>query len=295
MNGILCIDKPKDFTSFDVIAKMRGIAHTRKIGHTGTLDPMATGVLILLFGNATKAASLITDKTKSYIASFTLGIVTDTQDITGTITKRTENFNIAKEEIESVLKNFCGEIKQIPPMYSAVSVDGKRLYSLARQGKEVERTPRTVNIIKLSLDEFDGVHGKISVTCSEGTYIRTLIHDMGQMLKVGAVLTELNRTQASTFTLSDCITLEKAGELANSGALKDKLIPTDKLFSQYPAIYLSEKQASMFKNGIRLDKNRIKNNGEGIYRVYGNEFLALAKIVKDELIITKSFYSNTEG
>ena len=295
MNGVICVNKPKGFTSFDVIAKMRGIAHQRKIGHTGTLDPLATGVLILLFGNATKAAEMIPDKTKSYIADFKLGLATDTQDITGKVISECEHYSVSEQEVKEVLESFLGEIEQIPPMYSAVSVGGKRLYELARQGIEVERKPRKAVISEIHLMSFDGTCGKVSLICSEGTYVRTIINDMGTKLGIGATMTELVRTRASGFTLKDCITLIEAQELADKNMLETKLIPTDKLFSCYPAIYLSEKQASMFKNGIRLDSKRISHKGEGLYRVYGSEFLAIGKIANEELIIKKSFYGKSEG
>ena len=295
MNGVICINKPKDFTSFDVIAKMRGIAHQRKIGHTGTLDPMATGVLILLFGNATRAADMIPDKTKSYVADFKLGLTTDTQDITGKVLSESKDFSVTSAQVQNALNDFLGETEQIPPMYSAVSIGGKRLYDLARQGIEVERKPRKITVTEIELIEFDGILGKVSFSVSEGTYIRTLIHDLGTKLGTGAVMTDLVRTKASYFTLDDCITLKEAQCLADKNLLETKLLSTDKLFSDYPKIELSERQANMFKNGIRLDANRIKNCGEGMYRVYGNEFLAIAEIVGEELIIRKSFYGKSEG
>lgn len=294
MNGVICVNKPSGFTSFDVIAKMRGITHQRKIGHTGTLDPMAKGVLILLFGNATRAADIIPNKTKRYIAKFKLGITTDTQDITGKVLSETENFSVTRQEVEDALSQFMGETEQIPPMYSAVQIDGKRLYDLARQGLEVERKPRKITVTKAELIDFDGINGMVSFTVSEGTYIRTLIHDLGAKLTTGAVMTDLTRTEASYFNLKDCISLEEAQELADKNQLETKLIATDRLFEDYPKIYLSEKQAAMFKNGIRLDANRVKNSGEGVYRVYGNEFLALAEIVNKELVIRKTFYGESE-
>ena len=290
MNGIICINKPEGFTSFDVIAKMRGIARQRKIGHTGTLDPLATGVLMLLLGNATKAADMVPDKTKSYIAKFKLGITTDTQDITGKVLTETKDFNVDFEKMKSVFDSFKGEISQIPPMYSAVSVGGKRLYDLARQGIEVERKPRTVNISDINLLSFDGECGEVEISCSEGTYIRTIIYDAGEKLSCGAVMTALVRTKASVFTLDDCITLEEAQKLADRNELEGRLLKTDKIFSVYPAIYLSPSQERMFTNGIRLDADRVKNCGEGLYRVYGSEFLAIAEIVGKELIIRKTFY-----
>ena len=225
MNGIIVIDKPKDFTSFDVVAVMRRLTNQKKIGHAGTLDPMATGVLPILIGKATKVQSILPDETKEYVAEFKLGIKSDTQDITGNIIEETI-CNIKKEDLQKVLDNFIGNIKQIPPMYSAVKQNGKRLYDLARQGIEVERRERSIKIYKLELISFleKTQEAKILVGCSKGTYIRTLCVDIGDKLDCGAVLTSLRRTLACSFSIKDSITLDEAKRLASEKILLEKLI-----------------------------------------------------------------------
>ena len=202
MNGVLCIDKPEGMTSFDVIARLRRITHTRRIGHTGTLDPMATGLLPVLFGTATKACDLMPESGKRYRAAFQLGFTSDTEDIWGTLSPTGAAFP-EKEAVEAALVPFRGEILQLPPMYSALSVGGKRLYELAREGKTVERTPRPVTISRLDLLAYDAVSGRgeLDVACSKGTYIRTLCADLGASLGTGAVMAALRRTEACGFTL----------------------------------------------------------------------------------------------
>ena len=224
MNGILCIDKPQDFTSFDVVAVMKRLLCTRKVGHTGTLDPMATGVLPILAGSATRAAELLPSHDKEYEAGFQLGITTDTQDIWGTVVESRPVFS-KKDEIQALLPRFTGEILQLPPMYSAVKKDGKRLYELARQGIQVEREARKVTVFTLALTGAREETGEytLSISCSAGTYVRTLIHDLGQALGCGAVMTSLRRTKACGFSLDDCLTLEEARALSEKGTLGDRL------------------------------------------------------------------------
>lgn len=295
MTGVIVLDKPVDFTSFDAVAVLRGISKEKKIGHTGTLDPMATGVLPLLLGKGTKALSVLQDTEKSYEATFRLGVSTDTQDITGAVIKNDEK-PVTKEELEAVLPDFTGEIAQIPPMYSAVSVGGKRLYQLAREGKEVEREARKINIVSLELLSYDEEkrEGSISVSCSKGTYIRTLIDDMGKALGcVGAVMTALRRTKACGFTLEDAVSLE---ELRKPGAdISSYLRPIDRLFDDLITVTVSEAQEKRFLNGGELALERLKlprirlMGGESI-RVYGpSGFLGLgsADMEKAELKILK--------
>lgn len=289
MNGVLVIDKPEDFTSFDVIAVVRGVCGTKKAGHTGTLDPMATGVLPVLLGNATKAQSLMPDSDKAYEAEFMLGVRTDTLDITGSVTARKEA-RLRYEDIERVLPQFRGEIMQLPPMYSAVSVDGRRLYDLARQGIEVEREKRAVTIERLELLGFDEKTqtGRLSVSCSKGTYIRTLIDDIGEKLGTYAVMTKLRRTLACGYGIDEAIPLEELRALKESQGIEavQKLIkPTETVFAPYRAVYVSAAQAKRFKNGGGLDAGRTalakmnKQNGE-IFRVYERDggFLGLGKV-----------------
>ncbi len=281
MNGILCMNKPEGFTSFDVVAKMRGITGVRKMGHAGTLDPMATGVLPLLLGRATKACDLLPDETKRYTAGFRFGLSTDTQDITGKVLSSSEE-PVTKEALLSALPAFRGELQQLPPMYSAVQVNGRRLYDLARQGREVEREPRTIRIDGLSLLEYEAESrtGVLDIRCSKGTYVRTLIHDLGRRLGAGGVLTSLVRTESSGFSLEDCITIEEAARLSESDVLQEKLIPIEAVFRGCPGVALNAVQKRMFLNGVRLDLNRVRYRpGEGLYAVYGpeREFLGVAR------------------
>ena len=209
MNGVIVIDKPADFTSFDVIAVVRRLTGQRKTGHTGTLDPNATGVLPVLLGAATKAQDRIPNHDKSYLAQFRLGLTTDTLDIWGEVKTETPCC-VTEDDVRSLLPRFSGEIMQVPPMYSALKKDGQRLYDLARKGVEVEREARPVTVYRLELVSFNSETqtGELAVSCSKGTYVRTLIDDIGQALGVGAVMTALRRTEACGFTLSDCVTLD---------------------------------------------------------------------------------------
>ena len=257
MNGVLLIDKPKEFTSFDVIAVVRGLTGQRKAGHTGTLDPNATGVLPVLLGSATKAQDLIPNHDKKYIADFQLGITTDTLDIWGKELTKTES-DITEEQITSALDDFRGEIWQLPPMFSAVQKNGQRLYDLARKGIEVEREKRKVTVYSLTLLEFDRKTqcGKLEVFCSKGTYVRTITDDMGAKLGVGAVMTGLRRVEACGFSIDDCVTLDKLKELKEQGELLSALRSVEGLFSDYPALYISPMQAKRFSNGGALDISR---------------------------------------
>lgn len=283
MDGIIVINKPQNFTSFDVVAVMRGVAKTKKVGHTGTLDPMATGVLPLLFGNATKAQSLLPDSSKEYMAEFKLGITTDTLDIWGTI-KEEKAVSISASDIETLIPNFTGDILQLPPMYSAIQKDGKRLYELARQGIEVEREKRPVNIGTLKLLSYDEENhsGKLLVSCSKGTYIRSLIDDIGAELGCGAVMTSLCRTSACGFTLENAITIEQAKELANADNLESVLHSVEGVFTPYRQVAITQPQAKRFCNGGQLDLSRlkIKNLVDGeIIRVKQDDiFIGLGKV-----------------
>ena len=257
MNGVLLIDKPKEFTSFDVIAVVRGLTGQRKAGHTGTLDPNATGVLPVLLGSATKAQDLIPNHDKKYIADLKLGMTTDTLDIWGKELTKTES-DITGEELESALDGFRGEIWQLPPMFSAVQKNGQRLYDLARKGIEVEREKRKVTVYSLTLLEFDRKTqcGKLEVFCSKGTYVRTIIDDIGAKLGVGAVMTGLRRVEACGFSIDDCLTLDELKELKEQGELSKALRSAESLFSDYQALYISPMQAKRFSNGGALDVSR---------------------------------------
>ena len=281
MTGIICINKDTDITSFGVCAKVRGITREKKVGHTGTLDPMATGVLPIMLGGATRFLNFLPDSDKAYRASFILGKTTDTLDITGNVLTERE-VKVDYDAVEKVLENFKGVITQLPPMYSAVSVDGKRLYELARQGKTVERQPREIEIKRLELAGENNGEYVIDVECSKGTYIRTLIDDIGQSLGCGAVMTKLVRTKAMGFGIDDCVTLDELQKRRDSdGSFDDILLSIDKMLSSYPEVVVSFAQAKRFSNGGALDKTRLKAvPGEGVCRVYSPDgiFLGLGKI-----------------
>lgn len=300
MTGVLILDKPADFTSFDAVAVCRRLCHERKIGHTGTLDPMATGVLPLLLGKATRAASLLEDTDKEYEAGFRLGIATDTEDSTGKVLETSET-PVCREVLESLLPQFRGEIMQVPPMYSAVSKDGKRLYELARKGIEVERDARPVTIFKLELTEYDEAsrEGKLVVSCSKGTYIRTLIADLAKAAGSLGVMTALRRTKACGFTLADAVTLDEAKALSEAGTLEERLRPVESLFFHLPAIAVSGAQAVRFQNGGQLDLKRLpafrnqKPQDGDTFRVRGEngDFLGLGQVEAEKgwLAILKLF------
>lgn len=276
MNGLILIDKPKDFTSFDVVAVMRKLSGQKKAGHTGTLDPNATGVLPILLGSATKAQDLIVNHDKTYVADFKLGITTDTLDIWGNVTA---DFDTKADfgSVKKALLHFEGEIEQIPPMFSAVQKDGKRLYDLARQGIEVERESRKVTVYGITLLDFDEStqSGSLEISCSKGTYVRTVIDDMGRLLKTGAVMTDLRRTQACGFSVDECISLDEAKRLAETGRLESALHSVESLFDTYNIIKISQAQSKRFSNGGALDLNRtaLKNQNvrdKTIFRVSDN-------------------------
>lgn len=259
MNGILLIDKPQGWTSFDVIGKLRGILHTKRLGHAGTLDPMATGVLPVFVGYATKACGILPDDTKSYRAGFLLGQTTDTQDCTGTILETCDHSHITEAAVRAVLPGMLGEIDQIPPMYSAVKVDGKKLYELARQGKTVERTPRRVRIDEIRMPAFDPMtgQGSLEITCGSGTYVRTIIHDLGQSLGCGAVMTSLCRTVSNGFSLERCMTIAEVQRLADAGKAQEAIVPIAQVFAALPKLRLSEAQTRLYRNGVKLSLDRL--------------------------------------
>lgn len=285
MNGVIILDKPSGFTSFDAVAVARGLTKEKKIGHTGTLDPMATGVLPLLLGRAAKAASLLPSQDKEYRAGFRLGQRFDTGDITGTMIESDEK-PVSREELEQALAGFRGEIDQIPPMYSAVSVHGQRLYKLARQGMEIERPARKVTIASLALESYDPAarQGTLAVACSKGTYIRVLIEDIAKSLGTCGTMCRLRRTAACGFTLQDAISLQRLKELAAQNQLDLAIHPTEALFQHLPQVSVSPAQSARFRNGGALDLQRIrlKEPAEDGARVcvYGAEqmFLGLAQV-----------------
>ena len=285
MTGVLCICKPAEITSFGVVAKVRGITRERKAGHTGTLDPMATGVLPVLLGGATRFLDYLPDSNKRYLATFRLGETTDTQDCTGTVLTR-RPVTADRAAVEAALSAFRGEIMQVPPMYSAVSVDGQRLYELARQGKTVERAARPVTILDLRLTAAEEEKNTytIDVTCTKGTYIRTLIHDLGQALGCGGCMSSLRRTMAAGFTLADSHTIEEVQELGEA-----LLAPADSLFRQYPAYVIPTEGA---ERRCRCGNPLTAEVPDGLYRVYGRDgsFLCLSRGEGGVLTSLKNFF-----
>ena len=281
-NGIILVDKPADWTSHDVVAKLRGILHEHRVGHSGTLDPMATGLLTVFVGRATRAVQFAETHNKHYVASLRCGYSTDTQDTSGRVTAQT-GISPTEAELTDVLPEFTGEISQIPPMYSAIKVSGKKLYELARKGETVERKPRTVNISELSLVGHDGDDFVLSVSCSKGTYIRTLCNDIGERLGCLACMSALRRTNAGPFDVRDAHTLSEISE-----GPERYIIPVDSLFSEHPAIGFSAAQTAKLKCGNILNVSA-KN---GTYRVYGEngDFLALANVSAGKLKTIKSFF-----
>ena len=299
MNGVILIHKEKDFTSFDVVAVVRKLTGQKKVGHTGTLDPNATGVLPVLLGTATKAQDIIPCHDKRYRADFRFGIATDTLDIWGKVTEEKPSC-VSQEQIEGALGSLRGEIEQLPPMYSAVSVGGKRLYQYAREGKEVERRPRKVTVYSLKLISFDGAaqSGTLDIYCSNGTYIRTLIDDLARALGTVGVMTDLVRYEACGYRLEDAITLDQLSELTGSGAFDPGSAyfrSVESIFATYPELIVSDKQANRFVNGNPLDIARTSLRGGStdgtIYRVKDREghFLSLGVTAGEELKLYKHF------
>lgn len=296
MDGIIVVNKPQNFTSFDVVAVMRRLCGQRKIGHTGTLDPMATGVLPLLLGNATRAQDILPDSDKEYVAQFKLGVRTDTLDVWGEVLEE-KKVSAKLEDIMLLIPKYSGEITQIPPMYSAVKKDGVRLYDLARQGIEVEREERKVTISQLKLLTYDDetFTGQLKIACSKGTYIRTLIDDIGRDLGCGAVMTSLVRTKACGFTLEDSVTIDDIKELSKEGECPENtrglLRSSESLFTVYRKISVSEKQSLRFSNGNPLDIERtaVRKSAEDgeILRVCdrNGKFLGLGKVSLDSGLI----------
>ena len=259
MDGVLNIRKEKGYTSFDVVAKLRGILHMKKIGHTGTLDPEAEGVLPVVLGKATKLVDLLTEKQKTYEALLHLGLETDTQDMTGKVL-REQPVNVTEEEVIAVIRSFLGEQQQIPPMYSALKVDGKKLYELAREGKTVERKPRTVHFYEIEIKKIELPYIRFSVTCSKGTYIRTLCHDIGQKLGCGGCMEELIRTRSGNFDLEDSMTLAQVEEAVKNGTIENRVIRIGQVLKDYPEIFCIREGDRLLENGNALSEKMVRNN-----------------------------------
>lgn len=287
MNGIILVDKPCGWTSHDVVGKLRGILRERRIGHSGTLDPMATGLLVVFAGRATRAVEFAEADSKEYIAGLRLGVSTDTQDTTGNVLNTCETLP-SKDELIAAANGFLGEISQIPPMYSAIKINGKKLYELARRGEIVERSPRKVTISKLELVGEDKCDYILDIHCSKGTYIRTLCSDIGDKLGCGGCMSSLRRVKAGVFSITQAHTMEQIQAAADLGGLDGIIIPVDTLFADKPNLTVNEFEEKKLRNG-----NTIKTeSADGTYRVYSEsgEFLLLAE-VKDNLLKTiKSFF-----
>ena len=288
MNGILLVDKPQDWTSFDVAAKLKGLCKTKRIGHSGTLDPMATGLLVLFLGRATRAVPFAEDHDKRYIASLRTGLTTDTQDITGHVTGRCER-SVSAEELEEALACFRGEILQVPPMYSAIRVNGQRLYEIARRGGEVERKARPVTIRSLKLlGRTEDGDFLLDVKCSKGTYVRTLCHDIGQQLGCGACLTSLRRTEVGDFSVEQAHTMDELIRSGADGTIENLLLGIDSLFPGLEKITVGEEAEKKIRCGNAISTRE----ADGDYLVYARDgsLLMLGHAGNGVLTTTKSFF-----
>ncbi|MBQ8881321.1 MAG: tRNA pseudouridine(55) synthase TruB [Oscillospiraceae bacterium] len=284
MDGIIIIDKPQDWTSQDVTAKLRGVFQTRHIGHGGTLDPMATGVLPVFVGRATRGVEFFEHADKTYEAVLRLGITTDTEDISGEVLEE-KAVCVTEEDVLAVLPQFRGEIQQIPPMYSAIKINGQKLCNLARKGKEVERPARTITIHDLDFLGLEGEKVRLRIHCSKGTYIRTLCKDIGAALGCGGCMESLRRVSAGSYTIDEAVPLADVVASENPGAL---LRGVDTLFTQYPAVTLTEKQSLRCRNGNSFSVT----HPDGTYRAYDSAgaFLMLAKVEDGVMSTIKSFF-----
>ena len=297
-NGIINVYKEKGFTSFDVVAKLRGILRTKKIGHTGTLDPDAEGVLPVCIGRATKVCDILTDKDKVYEAVMLLGVETDTQDTSGEILKQLP-VEVSEEAVKEAIRSFVGEYAQVPPMYSALKVNGKKLYELAREGKTVERKARNVTIFSIDILEMDLPRVRMSVHCSKGTYIRTLCHDIGQKLGCGGCMEKLLRTKVGVFELQDTLRISEVDELAKAGQVEEKIISVDELFEDYTKVWTKQKFDVVVHNGNRIEKRMLQEqfpaNTERL-RVYDSDggFIGIYEYSeeKKDFKPVKMFYEN---
>lgn len=298
-SGIIVIDKPKDITSFKAVSLLKSFLRIKRVGHMGTLDPMATGVLPIMLGFATKALSLIENHDKKYLARMKFGISSDTQDITGNIIKSSTK-KVFLKDVEEVLRLFIGRISQIPPMYSAIKKNGVKLYTLARLGKSIERDKRSIYISSIRIIEFDEYNQTMSicVECSGGTYIRTLCSDIGEKLECGAVMTYLRRLESNGFNLNDSLSIDEVKTLCDIGGIDKKIFPIDYLFKNLDKISITYPQAIRFKNGGGLSFDRLENfsfKNNIFYKVYlENTFIGIGAIDvgKQELSVLKVFNRN---
>ncbi len=297
MFGILNVYKPKGMTSHDVVSVLRRTLHMKRIGHTGTLDPDAEGVLPILLGKATRLSDLLMAEEKRYFAGVKLGIVTDTDDTSGTVIKTCEP-QVSEEEIMAAAARFLGKTQQIPPMYSAIKVDGQKLYQLARKGITTERKPREIEIYSLEVSDVEKDFFHLHIHCSKGTYIRALCRDIGEALGTGAAMASLVREQSGCFTLNQCYTLEQIAEAAEKGSVSSLLISVDEVLATIPSVCVNDETAAKIKNGIRLRPNQLgvdKIKENSLLRVYHEgALLCVLKSVLDNgqilMAMDKSFY-----
>lgn len=259
INGVIVIRKEQGFTSHDVVAKMRGICGQKKIGHTGTLDPAATGVLPVCLGSGTKLCDMLADRDKEYVAELLLGVTTDTQDMTGTVLAE-QAVKVTEDEVRKVCESFVGDYNQIPPMYSALKVGGKKLYELAREGKSVERQARPVRILELEILQIELPVVKMRVVCSKGTYIRTLCDDIGRALGCGGAMKSLERTRVGAFTLENAVTLGKLQQLKDAGKLTGVVLPVDRIFDECPKLHVTEEFVRLLDNGNAILQEQTEEN-----------------------------------
>lgn len=294
MDGILCVDKPQEMTSFSCCALLRRLTGEKKVGHAGTLDPMATGVLPLMFGKATRAIPLLPTHDKQYAVTLQFGLQSDTLDCWGTVTETGRGYPTLSA-IETALPMFRGDILQVPPMMSALKKEGVRLYELARQGIEVDREARPITIYRLDVEQYDPKKGELQLicACSAGTYMRTLCDDLGRVLGCGAIMTALRRTEAAGYGLSDCITPDICRDLADKGELAARILPIETAFSIYPKVTVTAAQAVRFQNGGDLSVDRVSalpDNAE-IVRIYNPEqvFLGLGKVTTESIRVLRIF------
>lgn len=295
ISGILPVKKPEGWTSFDVIAKLRGVLRIKRLGHSGTLDPMATGVLPVFVGRATKACDIIPDRRKVYTAGFQLGVSTDTLDSTGK-TLKTSDKAVTRADLECAKSSFAGDIMQVPPMYSAIKVNGKKLYELARAGKEIEREPRAVHIDSIDIIEYDEAsrRGVMKVDCEKGTYIRSVISDIGEKLGCSGMMTSLERSYSGGVDIKDCYTIEEIAEICEQDKLSQMLIPLDRAFVCYEKTTLGQWETKLYRNGVKLrpEQTGIKDLSEDkLYRVYGsdNSFLGIGAFHEGSFRSFKNF------
>ena len=287
-NGILVVDKPAGWTSQDVTAKLRGVFHERRIGHSGTLDPMATGVLVVFVGRATRAVEFAENDRKEYLAGLRLGLVTNTQDTTGE-TLETHPVRVTREALDASLVSFRGDISQIPPMYSAIKIGGRKLYELARKGQEVERKPRNITIFNIQVEDGRDSEWDLRIECSKGTYVRTLCHDIGRALGCGGCMSSLRRTRAGQFTLEQAVTMEQLLTFAQAHDPTELLLPVDALFAQHPPLIVTLGQMAKLKNGAAVRDRQFSAGTDRVYSEAG-EFLLLGSVANQTLTTVKSFF-----